>query len=303
MKTNETFLIILAVLLAIAFCAILYKWLFTPRKSAVVRKSVKRLKRVNDTISFRENQKLLQWKIGLARFFGRFPMLKFTEEDRDEAQKLIVAVDKRSKSGRLLLPEEIYCHQLAIAGIIFLLCLFGMFISPLSICGILIIPLLMRIPIKLLESEREVYAVALADEFLSFYKLYYVQFIRPDNVTTLSYVINDYLPSASIEVKKVLKVVDGDLAKGEEFALKRWDQRFPTCPKVHKFVAVAQARLKGDNSAYEAMDSLLHLLQEEHENFFERERLKREKKIQSRINTFVLIGVCVVVVMSFIMML
>lgn len=302
MTVNETFLIILAVLVAIVFCIIVYKWLFTPRKSAVVRKSVKRLKRMDDTISFRENQKLLQWKVDVARFFGRFPMLRFSTEDRDELQKLIVSTDKRAKSGRLLLPEEIYCRQLAIAGVIFVLCLVGMVISPLAICGILLVPFLMRIPVKILESEREAYTVALADEFLAFYKLYYVQFIRPDNVTTLSYVINDYLPSASIEVKKILKVVDGDLAKGEEFALKRWDQRFPTCPKVHKFVAVAQARLKGDKSAYEAMDSLLHLLQEEHEIYFERERLKREKKIQSRINAFVLIGVTAVVVMSFIMM-
>lgn len=302
MQINEIFLIILAVFVAVVFCIIIYKWLFTPRKSKVVRKSVKRLKRVDDTISYRENKKLLQLKLDIARFFGRFPIIRFSEEDREEVQKLIVSTDKRAKSGRLLLPEEIYINQLLIAGVIFVLCLFGMFISPFIICGILIIPFLMRIPIKSLESDREKFAVALADEFLAFYKLYYVQFIRPDNVTTLSYVINSYIPSASLEVKKILKVVDGDLAKGEEFALKRWDQRFPTCTKVHKFVAVAQARLKGDKSAYEAMDSLLHLLQEEHEIFFERERMKRERRIQSCINAFVLIGVTIVVVMSFIMM-
>lgn len=302
MNNNEILLIVLAVLVAIILCVVVYKWLFTPRKSRVVRRSVKRLKRVNDNIGFRENRRVLQLKIDLANFFGKIPLVHFTEDDRDEIQKLILSTDMRAKSGRLMYPEEIYCRQLFIAAAIFLLCVIGVFMSPFAVAGLMLIPFLTRIPIKLMESERERFTVALADEFLAFYKLYYVQFIRPDNVTTLSYVINSYLPSASLEVKKILKVVDGDLAKGEEYALKRWDQRFPTCPKIHKFVAVAQARLKGDKSAYEAMDSLLHLLQEEHEVFFERERIKREKRIQSRINAFVLIGVTVVVVMSFIMM-
>lgn len=300
---TEEFLIVgAAIILAFIFCFVLYKWLFTPRKRAAVRKSLKRIKTIDDTISFRENQKVLQQKIKIAEFFGKFPIVRFTADDREEIQKLIVSTDTRTKSGRLKLPEEVYCTQLAIAGGVLIVVVMCMLLTPLSLAGILVIPFLMRIPVKSLESTRTMYEVAMADEFLSFYKLYYVQFIRPDNVTTLSYVINSYLPSASLEVKKMLKVVDGDLAKGEEFALKRWDQRFPTSSKIHKFVAIAQARMKGDKSSFESMDSFLHLLQEEHELFFEKERQKREKIIQACVNTFLLIGVTVVVGMSFIMM-
>lgn len=300
--SNEMIIIIAAMLLAVIFCVLLYKWMFTPKRSSTVRKSMKRIKKLDTTLNFKENQAVIQQKIKIAQFWGKMPIVKFSEEDREELQALIVSTDKRTASGRLILPEEIYCVQLLIAACIFLVCVIGMLISPFALLGLLAIPFAMRIPVKSLESDRELFAVALADEFLSFYKLYYVQFIRPDNATTLSYVINSYLPSASTEVKKILKVVDGDLAKGEEFALKRWDQRFPTSPKVHKFVAVAQARMKGDKSSFEAMDSLLHLLQEEHEIYFEKERQKRENRIQTVINVFLLIGITVVVGMSFVMM-
>lgn len=290
-------------ILSIMFCVLMYKWMFTPRKKSVQSHSSKNRKNIDSGINFRENQKALQAKLDIANFIGKMPVVGFSDRDREEIQKLILAVDKRTQSGRLMLPEEIYCTQLLIALCVVVVCAIAMFISPLCIVGVLVAPFLMRIPVRSLESDRKSFALALADEFLSFYKLYYVQFIQPDNTTTLSYVINSYLPSASLEVKKILKVVDGDLAKGEEFALKRWDQRFPDCPKVHKFCSVARARINGDETSFETMRSFLELLQEEHDVFFERECSKRERRIQTVISAYLLIGVSIVCCMAFAMML
>lgn len=291
-----------ATALAILFCYLIYKWVFTPRRSSIVRSSLRRSEHVDKTISYRENQKVIKMKISFAEFFCNIPLVKMTQDDRDEIQKLLLSVDKRVKSGRMMLVEEFYFNQLMIAGIIFILCVFGVFLTPLTLAGLLIIPVAMRIPVKILKAERDDFAVALADEFLAFYKLYYVQFIRPDNTTTLSHVINSYLPSASVEVKKILKVLDGDLGKGEEYALKRFDQRFPDSPKVHKFCAVAMARIKGDETCYETLKSLLTLLQEEHDVFFNNEREKRERKLNTTVNVFLAVGAVVVCCMTFVMM-
>lgn len=160
----------------------------------------------------------------------------------------------------------------------------------------------MRIPIQLLRNKRDRFAIALADEFLAFYKLYYVQFIRRDNTTTLSYVINSYIPVASFEVKKILKVLDGDLAKGEEFALKRFDARFPDSPKVHKFCAVAKARIKADDSCFETMKSFLALLTEEHDVYFDREKEKREHLLDNLVIAFLSVSMVIVSCMIFGMM-
>lgn len=290
-------------LLAIIFSVLLYVWMFTPRKGKVRTSSAKSRKNIDNSLSFRENQKVLQSKITLADFFRKLPIIGMGEKSYEELQRLILSIDKRTKSGRLLLPEEVYCNQLLFAFCGVMVCVIAMFISPLSLLGLLLVPFLMNIPLKIMESERKNFAVALADEFLSFYRLYYVQFIQPTNTTTLSYVINSYLPSASLEVKKILKIVDGDLAKGEEFALKRWDQRFPDSPKVHKFCSVARARMKGDKSCYETMDSFLKLLQEEHDLFFENECSKRERRIQTVVNVYLMIGMSVVCFMAFAMML
>ena len=299
---EEHYLFIGILLLGIIFCVLVYNWLFTPRKSTVARKSLKRLKKVQDSISYQENQRILQLKLNIAEFFGGIPLISFTEEDKTELTNLIQSTDKRNKAGRLLLPEEIYCIQLLIAGIIALVCLLCMFLSPFAICGILVIPFMMRLPVKQLQAERKTYATALADEFLSFYKLYYVQFRQPGNTTTLSHVINSYMPSASLDVRKILKVVDGDLVKGEEYALKRFDLRFPDSPKVHKFCAVARARMKGDAASFDAMRSFLQYLQDEHDVYFEKERIKREKRLTTVVNTYLFIGLAIVCFMTFAMM-
>lgn len=299
---NEYVIIGLALALAVFMCFLIYKWLFTPRKSKVTRRSTKRIKRTATNIGFRENQKVLEQKIAIANLFKNLPIVRMTEDDKAELHSLILAVDKRTENGRLLLPEEIYIRQLAIAGVAFLAILLTMLITPFTVFGILAIPLLMRIPVKILEAERNDYAVALADEFLAFYKLYYVQFIQPDNTTTLSHVINSYLPSASKEVKKILKVVDGDLAKGEEFALKRFDRRFPDSPKVHKFCSVARARIKGDDSSFETMRSFLSLLIEEHDIYFNKEKERRERRLTNLVMAFLMVSMTVICIVIFAMM-
>lgn len=299
---SEYFLIFAALIIGILFCMLLYKWLFRPRKSKAVRRSAKRMKKTASHIGLLESQRALNQKLAIANLFCHVPLVKLTEDDKEELRTLILAVDKRSKDGRLLLPEEIYIRELAIAGTAFLAIVLTMLITPLTVFGILAIPMLMRIPVKMLEAERAKCATALADEFLAFYKLYYVQFIQPDNTTTLSHVINSYLPSASVEVKKILKVVDGDLAKGEEFALKRFDQRFPDSPKVHKFCSVARARLKGDKSSYEALKSFLDVLIEEHDVFFDREKLKREHRLSNLVTSFLMISMVTICIVVFGMM-
>lgn len=300
---SDLWLLLGIALLAIIVCCLLYTWIFRPRKHSVKTYSNKTRKSIDASISFRENQKALEAKIQIAEFCSKLPIIGLSSRDKEEIQRLILAVDKRTKSGRLLLPEEIYCRQLLLAFCILLVCLALMFISPFFLAGLLFIPMCMQLPISSLERERASFATSLADEFLSFYKLYYVQFIQPDNTTTLSYVINSYLPSASYEVKKILKVVDDDLSKGEEFALRRWDQRFPDSPKVHKFVSVARARMKGDETSFEAMNTFLQLLQEEHDVYFNRECTKREHKIQSVINTYLVIGLVIVCCVAFAMLL
>lgn len=299
---SEYILVLAALVIGVLFCMLVYKWLFTPRKSKAVRRSSKRIKKTASRIGLRESQKALNQKIAIANLFRHVPLVRLTDDDKDELHALILAVDKRAKDGRLLLPEEIYIWQLAIAGIAFLAIVLTMLITPLTVFGILAIPMLMRIPVRMLESERAQCAAALADEFLAFYKLYYVQFIQPDNTTTLSHVINSYLPSASVEVKKILKVVDGDLAKGEEFALKRFDQRFPDSPKVHKFCSVARARLKGDKSSYEALKSFLDVLIEEHDVYFDREKVKRERRLSNLVTSFLMVSMVTICIVVFGMM-
>lgn len=300
---NEFVIIFLALALAVALCVIIYRWIFIPKRSKPQRKSAKRIKNVSTKIGFRENQQALQNKIAIARLFGSIPFLRLSEQNKSEIRALIQAVDKRTESGRLLLPEEIYIRQLLIAlGVFVIVLLAIIMLSPVAVLGLLAMPLAMQIPVKRLEAEREEFAVALADEFLEFYKLYYVQFIRPNNTTTLSSVINSYLPSASFEVKKILKVVDGDLAKGEEFALKRFDQRFPDSPKVHKFCSVARARIKGDDSCYETLRSFLALLVEERDVFFENEKNRRERRLETLVMMFLSISMVVVSCVIFVMM-
>ena len=114
--------------------------------------------------------------------------------------------------------------------------------------------------------------------------------------------INSYIPSASTEVKQILKVLDGDLAKGEEFALKRFDARFPDSPKVHKFCAVARARLKGDQASFDAMHAFLDQLIEEHDVYFNRERDRRENKISRLVEVFLMVCMSVICIVVFAMM-
>lgn len=298
---QQVIIIVAIAALSILICYIIYKWLFTPRQKKVVRVSIKRSQQVDKVLSYHENEKVTKMKVSIANFFGNMPIIRLSPEDRDEIHKLIISIDKRVKSGRLLLVEEFYFNQLLIAGAILLVSVLGVIITPFTLAGILLIPFGMRIPVMILRSERNQFALSLANEFLDFYRLYYVQFIRPDNVTTLSYVINSYMPAASIEVKKILKVVDGDLGKGEEYALKRFDQRFPDSPKVHKFCTIAQARIKGDDTCYETMRTFLALLQEEHDVYFNNERQKRENRLNFIVNTFLTIGASIVCFVAFAM--
>ena len=151
---SEKWPILAIAVVAIVFCFLLYKWLFTPRKSTVQSNSEKNRKRIDKGISYKENQKALQAKIDIAKFWGKLPLVSFTEEDKEELQKLILAVDKRTPSGRLMLPEEIYCQQLFIALAIIFVCVILMFLTPFTILGVLIVPIIMRTPVKTLEGER-----------------------------------------------------------------------------------------------------------------------------------------------------
>ena len=88
---QEVLIVLIAIAAAFVACFMIYKWLFTPRQHSVVKNSVKRSKQVDKTISYRENQKVIQMKISFTNFFSKMPIVKMTDEERDEIQQLLLA--------------------------------------------------------------------------------------------------------------------------------------------------------------------------------------------------------------------
>lgn len=114
---SEKWPILAIAVVAIVFCFLLYKWLFTPRKSTVQSNSEKNRKRIDKGISYKENQKALQAKIDIAKFWGKLPLVSFTEEDKEELQKLILAVTSIEESNLALrTSKKLNCKKTVTTG-------------------------------------------------------------------------------------------------------------------------------------------------------------------------------------------
>lgn len=266
------------------------------RSSSTKNFSQKRIKHLRTTVSERETRRKLAQVNAIANLMRGVWVIGFSKEREEQIKLLLSATDKRDQNGRLITAEEIYIKQLIIAlttiaiGVVLTL-FFGIFTV---VVAIALCPTLMNIPLTSLRDEQIELSSAVSSQFLDFYKVYYVQFIRRDVTNTLSNVVQSYIPRASESFKKVLSRFVSDLDSGEEFALTQLDNRFPTNAKVHKFVTIAKARNKGDDACFDSMRAFLNEMEEQRDAFYEEDLAKREARI-SRIVLIYLMSVFTVI--------
>ncbi|MEG2263369.1 MAG: hypothetical protein RSC68_03250 [Acinetobacter sp.] len=252
---------------------------FVPRKSEMNKLSKKRYKTMRKSLSEIDMQRTVDRKVAVASLMKKVPLIGFSESRRRDIRVLLSAVDKRDDNGRLLLPEEIYWQQLQIvAGMLGLAVLISFVLrNPAGMMVCLIAPFAMGLVTSDLKEERRLTSKAISEEFLDFYRLYYVQFNRTDTASTLRTIVTSYMPRASIEFRRALGRFASDLESGEEFALANLDFRYPENMKIHKFCSIARARSKGDEAAYHSMNAFLAELEEQHDAFYEHELAHRQE--------------------------
>ena len=266
------------------------------RSSATKNFSQKRIKHLRTSVSERETRRKLAQIAAVANLMRKVWVIGYSRDREEQIKLLLSATDKRDDSGRLITAEEIYIKQLTIAMIAIGI---GVVLMPVMspftvVIAIALSPTLMSIPLSSLKDEQIELSSAVSSQFLDFYKVYYVQFIRTDVTNTLSNVVQSYIPRASESFKKVLSRFVSDLDSGEEFALTQLDSRFPTNAKVHKFVTIAKARNKGDEACFDSMRAFLNEMEEQRDAFYEEDLAKREAQI-SRIVLIYLMSVFAVI--------
>lgn len=266
------------------------------RSSATKNFSQKRIKHLRTSVSERETRRKLAQITAVANLMRKVWVIGYSHDREEQIKLLLSATDKRDDSGRLITAEEIYIKQLTIAMVAIGI---GVVLMPIMspftvVIAIALSPALMSIPLSSLKDEQIELSSAVSSQFLDFYKVYYVQFIRTDVTNTLSNVVQSYIPRASESFKKVLSRFVSDLDSGEEFALTQLDSRFPTNAKVHKFVTIAKARNKGDEACFDSMRAFLNEMEEQRDAFYEEDLAKREAQI-SRIVLIYLMSVFAVI--------
>lgn len=253
------------------------------RRSASVRNlSQKRLRNLKTSISERETRHKLSQVIAIANLMKLIPWIGYNKDREEQIRVLLSAVDKRDENGRLIIPEEIYLKQLMVAGgVIGVGFVLAVMIHPLVIfIAFAVSPVAMRFVLTGMQDEQNLISNAVSSQFLQFYKVYYVQFIRKDVTSTLSNVVQSFLPQADQNFKKVLSRFLSDLDSGEEYALTQLDNRFPTNAKIHKFVTVAKARGKGDEACFDSMRAFLNEMEDQQDAFYDNDLQNRLSKIE-----------------------
>lgn len=260
--------------------------------------SQKRMRSLRSHVSERETRKKLNQVIAIANLMRLIPWIGYNKEREEQNRLLLSAVDKRDDRGRLILPEELYIKQLIYAGVVFGLCLVASaIIGPwVLLLAIPIAPLAMNMVTTDLKDEQVLISQAISNQFLDFYKVYYVQFVRRDVTNTISNVAQSYIPRADESFKRVLSRFISDLDSGEEFALTQLDLRFPENGKIHKFVAIAKARQKGDDAVFDSMKAFLEEMEEQRDSFYDNELETRVRKIGTVVMTYLMLMFAVIMV-------
>lgn len=265
----------------------------TERRSGSVRNlSQKRLRNLKKSISERETRHRLSQIIAIANLMRLIPWIGYNKDREEQIRVLLSAVDKRDDNGRLIIPEEVYLKQLLVAGgVIGVGFVLSVMIHPFVIlAAIAVSPVAMRFVLTDMQDEQVVISNAVSSQFLQFYKVYYVQFVRRDVTSTLANVVQSYLPQADTSFKKVLSRFLSDLDSGEDYALSQLDSRFPTNAKIHKFVTVAKARNKGDEACFDSMRAFLAEMEDEHDAFYDNDLQRRLLRIQQIVMTFLMLS-------------
>lgn len=275
----EYILLLAAFALTLAIFRVIWVWMFMPRSGKIVKGSTKRTAQLKKSLSEIESRKVLHRKMAIADMMKYVPIIGLSEDKRSEIKRLILAVDKRVEGDRLLLVEEVYADQLKMAGITIALSILGMVITPFTLCGLALIPMVMSFAVNDLKDEQHKTSVAISSQFFEFFKTYYVQFRRPDATNTLAHVVEAFLPRATPQFRRVLSRLLSDLESGEDYALRQFDNRFSDNIKVHKFCSIVRARSKGDIGAYDSMRSFFEELEEQRDNYYDEELAKRSATI------------------------
>lgn len=265
----------------------------TERRSGSVRNlSQKRLRNLKSSISERETRHKLSQIIAIANLMRLIPWIGYNKDREEQIRVLLSAVDKRDENGRLIIPEEIYLKQLLVAGgIIGVGFVLSVMMHPmLVLAAIAIAPIAMRFVLTDMQDEQNVISNAVSSQFLPFYKVYYVQFIRKDVTSTLANVVQSFIPQADQNFKKVLSRFLSDLDSGEEYALAQLDSRFPTNAKVHKFVTVAKARNKGDEACFDSMRAFLNEMEDQQDAFYDNDLRNRLSKIEQLVMAYLMLS-------------
>lgn len=258
--------------------------------------SQKRVRFLRTNVSERETRRKLNQIIAIANLMRLIPWIGYNKEREEQNRLLLSAVDKRDSRGRLVLPEELYVKQLIYAGVVFGVCIvasaiFGPFVL---LIAIPLAPLAMNMVTTDLKDEQTLISQAISNQFLDFYKVYYVQFVRRDVTNTLSNVAQSFIPRADELFKKVLSRFISDLDSGEEYALTQLDLRFPENGKIHKFVAIAKARQKGDEAVFDSMRAFLEEMEEQRDSFYDNELETRVRKIGTVVTTYLMLMFAVI---------
>ncbi len=255
---------------------------YTERRSATTKNlTQKRIKQMKAKNSEREIRRKLVQVQTIADMMRKVWIIGYNSEREQQIKNLLSATDKRDENGRLITAEEIYLKQLLIAGgVIGVGAVIGLYVGPVTVLiAVAISPMFMNIVLSDLKEEQIMLSKTVSSQFLDFYKVYYVQYIRRDVTSTLLNIVQSYMPRADEGFKRVLSRFASDLESGEEFALAQLDSRFPTNAKVHKFVTIAKARNRGDDACFDSMRAFLNEMEEERDAYYENDLHEREYKI------------------------
>lgn len=260
------------------------------RSGTTVELSKKRIKNLRKKVSERETRKRLTRIRAVAELMRLIPLIGYSKERESEIRELLAATDKRDSEGRLMIPEEIYIQQLIVAGVVIgTAAVIGVFTTPfLVIAAIPISTFAMKIPLTSLQDEQIAISAEISSQFLEFYKVYHVQFIRKEVTSTLNTVVSGFIPQASDGFKKVLSRFLSDLDAGEEFALTQLDNRYYTNPKIHKFVMIAKSRSRGEEACFDNMRAFLAEMEDQREAFYDDELEKRSLLISRIIMAYLM---------------
>lgn len=303
--STDTLLLVGALAGALIVVILLWRLLFTPKQSKPGKLSAKRIKHLDDQINVQKNQAKLRRRVAIASLFRHVPFIGFSDTKKAALNELIASVDERDEdTGRLLLAEEVYLHQVVYAGIVILVAaILSIVVSPWALLAVLAVPFIMQHAISGLAEKRDKIAREFNAEFFAFYKMYHVQFARQDTTATLLTVVETFIAHAGDSSRKVLSLFATDLTKGEEYALVRMDERYPQNQHIHKFCALAKARIRGDRNAISQMNAFLEELQEEQEYFYTQESSRRTERIKKLTATYLSVAFVVSIAITIYLML